>query len=252
MILRCPSCGRDGNLPDHLGTGARFVRCRRCGSRFSTAGKHPAGAAVRALRSSPEIAAATSHLRDLALATLDGFSSGSDDEIPGFTTPSPYDSQYEMTAVLGGNPDDSQTELPAFVGAPDESGEFVVPPPTETPSTEYLLPAPWYFKFIDSWGRLLFYAATGFAAASLAVLGFLLVRALVAGVTMSSSVTALIIGCVGTIAFLLISLSATALTVLLVDVSRNVRTLIQQSDRQSGGQPPSNNPDRTRLSQPVA
>jgi hypothetical protein len=252
MILRCPSCGRDGNLPDRLGLGSHFVRCRRCGTRFSTVDVRAPGPPLRASDRAPERAAPSPHVRDLALAALDGFTSGSDDDIPALTPPTPFDSQYEMTAVLGGDPDDSQTELPAFVGTADASGEIESARPFDTPSSEYLLPVPWYFKFIDSWGRLLFYAATGFAAASLAVLGFLLVRALVAGDIMSSSVTALIIGCVGTIAFLLISLSATALTVLLVDLSRSVRLLIQQSDRHAMGQRPPENQDRTRLSQPVA
>jgi hypothetical protein len=195
--------------------------------------------------------ATNSHVRDIALATLDGFTSGSEDEIPGLTDPSPYDSQYEMTAALGEDPDDSQTELPAFMGGPDESGEFVIGPPRETGSSEFVLPVPWYFNFIDSWGRVHFYIASGFAAASFAVLSYLLVRALVAGQTLSSSATALIIGCVGVIAFLLISLSATALTVLLVDLARNVRMLIQQADRNSVGQIAPTNQDRSRLSQPV-
>ena len=187
--------------------------------RFSTAEARPAGPSVHLSDTMPENDAASSRLRDLALAALDGFSSGSDDEIPALSGRSPYDSQYEMTAVLGGDPDDSQTELPAFTGGVDESGEIEAARPFDTGSSEYLLPVPWYFNFIDSWGRLHFYVATGFAAASLSVLGFLLVRALVAGEITSSSVTALIIGCVGTVAFLLISLSATALTVLLVDLA---------------------------------
>jgi hypothetical protein len=195
--------------------------------------------------------AVSPHVRNLALMSPDGFSSESDDEISALTPPTPFDSQYEMTAVLGGDPDDSQTELPAFGGESDLSGEIEAARPFEAPSSEFVLPVPWYFNFIDSWGRVLFYLATGFAAASLGVLGFLLVRALVAGHTMSSSVTALIIGCVGTIAFLLISLSATALTVLLVDLARNVRMLIQQADRNSIGPINAKNQDRTRLSQPV-
>jgi hypothetical protein len=252
MILRCPSCGRDGNLPDHVGPGSHFVRCRRCGTRFSTVDVRAPGPPLRGSDRLPERSAPSSHVRDLALAALDGFTSGSDDDIPALSAPTPFDSQYEMTAVLGGDPDDSQTELPAFAGGSDESGESQAPRPFEAPTSEYLFPVPWYFNFIDSWGRLLFYAATGFAVASLAVLGFLLVRALVSGDFMSSSVIALIIGCVGTIAFLWISLSATALTVLLVDLSRTVRMLIQQSDRQAVGQTPAQNQDRTRFSQPVA
>jgi zinc-ribbon domain len=251
MILRCPSCGREGNLPDHLGASARFVRCRRCKARFSTGDVRNAAAFQHTSNAITENMAASPRVRNLALMSPNGFSSESEDEMTEMSAPTPFDSQYEMTAVLGGDPDDSQTELPAFGDESDISGEMEAGRPFETSSSEFLLPVPWYFNFIDSWGRLHFYVATGFAGASLAVLGFLLVRALVAGRTMSSSVTALIIGCVGTIAFLLISLSATALTVLLVDLARNVRMLIQQADRNTVGPISAKNQDRTRLSQPV-
>ena len=73
----------------------------------------------------------------------------------------------------------------------DESGEIEAGRPFETASSEFAVPVPWYFNVIDSWGRLHLYVATGFAASSLLVLGFLLVRALVAGYIVSSSVIAL-------------------------------------------------------------
>jgi hypothetical protein len=225
--------------------------------RFSTSAIHDEGA-PRLSRAPAESVAVGRQVRNLMPVSPEGFSAGSDGEITALRAQTPYDSQYEMTAVLGGDPDDSQTELPAFTsgtdlsGEADLSGEIEAARPFETDSSEFLVPVPWYFKFIDSWGRLLFYVATGFATVSLAVLGFLLVRALVAGHIMSPSVTALIIGCVGTIAFLLISLSATALTVLLVDLARNVRMLIQQADRNPAGAVTPQNQDRTRLSQHVA
>ena len=93
------------------------------------------------------------------------------------------------------------------------SGEIDAARPLETEAPNVLLPLPWYFNVIGSWGRFHFYVATGFATSSLVVLGFLLFRALVAGSTVSSSITALIIGCVGTIAFFMITLSASVLTV---------------------------------------
>ena len=96
-----------------------------------------------------------------------------------------------------------------------------------------------------------FYVVLGFAASSLAVLGFLLVTPLVAGQTLSSSITALIIGCVGTIAFLLLSLSATVLIILVIDLGRSVRVLIQQTDRSPARPIETKNQVRTSLSQPV-
>ena len=115
-----------------------------------------------------------------------------------------------------------------------------------------MLPAPWYFKVIESWGRVHLYVVMGFAASSLSVLGFLLMRALVVGQILSSSTAALLVGLVGTIAFLLLSLSATALIMLLIDLARNMRLLIQQHERAHAG--PTihvRNQSRTGLSQPV-
>lgn len=249
MIIRCPSCGREGNVPDRLGESAHIVRCRRCGSRFSTLdGRENAG--PRAASIAVESAVVTVHGRVLAPLSPPSVSPGSDDEIPIITGRSPSDSQYEMHAVLGGDPDDSQTELPAFDGEA-LSGEIDAARPFETASAEVLWPMPWYFNVIGSWGRFHFYTAIGFATSSLAVLGFLLFRALVAGSIVSSSITALIIGCVGTIAFFLLTLSASVLTALLFDLARNVRTLIQQGERSGSGQIVVKNQDHTRLSHPV-
>jgi hypothetical protein len=249
MILRCPSCGREGNVADRLGESAHKVRCRRCGTRFSTVTLR-VEEEPRVIEPTRQHAAVAPGVLDRALASLQGFPDGSD-EITAVAPLTPFDSQYEMTVVLGGDPDDSQTELPAFDGGMDESGEIEAGRPFETASSEFAVPVPWYFSVIDSWGRLHFYVATGFAASSLLVLGFLLVRALVAGYIVSSSVIALIIGCVGTIAFLLISLSATVLTVLLFDLARNVRALIQQSDRNFAGSIDAKHQDNTRFSHPV-
>ena len=246
MILRCPSCGREGNVPDRVGRAARAARCRRCGTRFSTL-DGPENAGLRSASIAVESAAVD---RVLASLSPPSFSPGSDEEIPIISGRSPSDSQYEMHAVLGGDPDDSQIELPAFDGEA-LSGEIDAARPFDTASGEVLLPMPWYFNVIGSWGRLHFYVAIGFATSSLAVLGFLLFRALVAGSIVSSSITALIIGCVGTIAFFMLTLSASVLTALLFDLARNVRTLIQQGERSGSGQIVVKNQDHTRLSHPV-
>ena len=56
------------------------------------------------------------------------------------------------------------------------------------------------------------------------MIGVFLVRAFLGRPNLSSSITALILGFVGTIAFLLI-LTTTALNLLLVDLARNTRRL---------------------------
>ncbi len=161
--------------------------------------------------------------------------------------------QDVSSAVLGGDPDDSQVELPAFTSASptDPSGEIESAPAFESESSEIALAVPWYYKFIESWGRVHFYVVLGFAASSLAVLGYLLISALVAGRALSSSITALIIGCVGTVAFLLLSLSATVLIILVIDLGRSVRVLIQQTGRNPARTIDTNSQARTSLSQPV-
>ena len=156
-----------------------------------------------------------------------------------------------MGGVLGGDPDDSQVELPAFTSAGTPFGEGESPLPFDSASFEFLLTVPWYYKFIESWSRVHFYVAVGFAAGSLAVLGFLLLSAILAGRVLSPSITALIIGCFGAIAFLLLSLPATVLVILLVDLARNVRLLIQQTVRTPAGAIDPAGQSRTSLSHPV-
>ena len=219
-----------------------MLRCRRCGRRFGTV----------PLRVIPELRRAESskdagrRARNLIQAPPRSFSADSDGDLPVFADRSTYDASYETGAVLGGGPDDSQTELPAFV-----DGESPAAAAPEAGSSGLFLADPWYFNVIDSWGRLHFYVALGFGASSLAVLGYFLVSAIVGGHTLNSSITALIVGCVGTIAFLLLSLSASALVMLLVDLARNMRALIQRADRNLSGAIDAEDHNPTRLSHPV-
>jgi len=206
---------------------------------------------VRSLRQQPYDASIS--IEALAPVRENGFFSGTDgDEDSGATAPPSGDSHYEISAVLDDGYDDSDDEIPVLTAGSSAENAGLVASNFESGSTEIFLPSPWYYKFIDSWGRFQFFTAIGFAAASLSVLGFLLARTIVGGQILSSSTTALILGCVGTIAFLLLSLSATALIVLLVDLARNVRRLIEQAERNPatpGDQPGQNHP---KLSHPLA
>jgi len=136
-----------------------------------------------------------------------------------------------MSSVFDDENGDSNVELPAFT-ANTASADLAHPSGTFEPASADVLPAiPWYDSFIDFWSRFHFFVALGFGTSSLAVLGFFLVRALVGGQVINASITALILGCVGTVAFLMLSVSATALILLLVDLGRNVRRLIVSSNR---------------------
>jgi hypothetical protein len=248
MIIRCPSCGREGNAPASRGRTTQMVRCLPCKARFRinwTAGISEPDPSDLAAASG---IARLLHERARMMADVDH-----DDHLdhPPFHVPPQSEWQHEASAVLGGDPDDSQVELPAFTSAADPSGEVDAAPPFEYASSEFALAVPWYYKFIESWGRVHFYVVLGFGTSSLAVLGFLLYCALVAGYTLSSSITALIIGCVGTVAFLLLSVSATVLIILMIDLARSVRVLIQQTDQNPARVIDAKSEVRTSVSHPV-
>ena len=134
-----------------------------------------------------------------------------------------------MTAASDNRIDDSQVELPAF--APSEAlpvqnglaSEF------DSASSEVLLASEAYDRFINSWGRFHFYGALGVGVASIAALGFFLVRA-IAGQTINVSTTAVVIGCVAMVALLLLSLTASALCLLVLAMGRTIRQLIALAD----------------------
>jgi hypothetical protein len=226
-----------------------MVRCIPCGARFllaqpggslepgpvTASGARPASLLDREPAGSA--AASAAHGNDLDLATFGGRS--------------PSDWRDDMGGVLGGDPEDSQVELPAFTSESGSSGEVQAAAPFDTASSEFFTVAPWYYAFIESTTRVFLYAAVGFAAASLAAFGFLLLRTLRAGYIMSTSTTALIIGCIATIAFLLLALPATAVVVLLVDLARNLRLLVEQTGRNPTAAINSNGQSRTSLSHPV-
>ncbi len=172
MIIRCPRCGREGNAPDSRGRVSQTVRCRPCGARFTidrtpgTNGADPSDLAVAGA------IARLVHERVRSRTEVDP-----DDDRPVFQLPPQSDWQQDTSsAVLGGDPDDSQVELPAFTSAAEPSGDGEPGPAFEYASSEFALPVPWYYRFIESWGRVHFYVVIGFATSSLAVLGFLLVR----------------------------------------------------------------------------
>jgi hypothetical protein len=147
----------------------------------------------------------------------------------------PDDSQYELSAVFDDDASDSQVDRSAFATENAHSDDAHAMANLEPAGADARHAVPWYYNYIDSWGRFHFIAALGFAAASLSVLGFLLVRALVAGEVMHTSITALIVGCLGTIAFLLLSMTAAALVVLLADLGKTIRDSSLHANRSFPG-----------------
>jgi hypothetical protein len=224
MLLQCPDCGRKGKLPDDLLMSAHTVRCRRCRAKFTIvpvphrAAAFPPGSASRPRGSahSAQIGGTLGRLSSEAL-----FSGEDDDSLP--EEPGPGDSQYDMAGFFEEEGGGSNNEMPAYRAA---GGLREAPGSFEPASTELLLDSPWYDRFIEGLSRAQFLIALGFGSSTLAVLGYFLVRALVGGAVIDASITALIVGCVGTVAFMLLSVSATVLVVLLVDLLKNLRQLI--------------------------
>jgi hypothetical protein len=143
------------------------------------------------------------------------------------------DSNYEMTVSLDGELDDSQFELPAI-----KETDPSLSPPDDRPApalvvsgSEPLPPDPRYYNLIDSWSRIGFWGVLALGAIALVVIGVFLVRAFLGAPNLNTSTTVLILGFVGTIAFLLISFMTTALNLLLVDLARNTRRLRIHADR---------------------
>jgi hypothetical protein len=176
----------------------------------------------------------------------DGLSAARDSLMRG-----PDDSHYEFSAVFdaANESDDSQVELPAFsmeAAVADAADSDVSLGPA---GSEESTAVPWYYTYIESWGRLHLLAALGFAASTLSVLGFLLLSALAGGPIVDAPITALIVGCVGMVAFVLLTVSVAAVVALLADLGKKLRQL---NFRAAGNFPnvgehtPRNRPNLTR------
>jgi hypothetical protein len=230
MMIRCPNCERTGNFPDHLGSIARVLRCRRCGTRFATDPRD----AKEGLVLAPPLFEASPITQ--SVGSLARFSAGPrlakadepDDSSPQVVDPD--DSQYELPVSTDIDIEDSQVELPAFTperSSPDDKWPLIG---DDQPIMVLSLSSPWHYRFVDSWGRYHIAVAIGFGAFSLAVLGYFLAREIFGGQTIGVSVILLIVGCVGLVAFLLLCLTVTALNLLLADLAKNVRRLRIQSE----------------------
>jgi hypothetical protein len=226
MVIRCPSCGRTGKFPHPFGLTAHTLRCRRCSALFVTVPTQVDGAELPALEHAPLAGSATDSgmfpLDDLAAREDSGF--GALGDIIG-------DSHYELGAISD-DVSDSQIDLPAFAADDLDWDEPQSAPQLNRDGVRRALGASGLVQIgpIEAWGRYHLYVALGFAAASLGVMGYFLLRPLVGGATVGSSTTALVVGCIGTIAFLLLSLAATTLNLRLVELARNVRQLARPAN----------------------
>jgi len=160
---------------------------------------------------------------------------GFDEDDPPTSELGPGDSHYELTDdTLEYAPDGSGTDWPTI--SPPAPSPFEPQPDRahEPETSKVFFPDPWYDKLIDSWGRFHFIVPLGLGAVSLAGLCFLLVLSLSVRPILDSSISALVVGLLGTIAFLLICLTMTALSLLLLGLARDIRRLRIHADRSAG------------------
>jgi hypothetical protein len=230
MMIRCPNCERIGKIPDPFGSNARKLRCRQCDTRFSLIpppAKEGLALAPRLLEASP-IAQSGGSFPRFSAETRSLGGAQPDDSLPRVMDSD--DSQYELRVSMDIDIEDSQVELPAFAPEqmlPDENWRAAVDDPT---SVELTFTSPWHYRFVNSWGRYHFGVAIGFGAISLAVLGYFLASEIFGGQSIGASVPLLILGCVGTVVFLLLSVTVTALNRQLADLAQHVRLMRIQSE----------------------
>jgi hypothetical protein len=236
MTIRCPHCGRDGRLPDQLASSMQTLRCRKCGGRFATRAQFPVDVAPN-FEPAPFGTLPSAQLAD----GLSRFESSAEfladlhnDDDPPSTLTDLDDSNYELTVSLEGELDDSQFELPTVTVTDPNLSESRAPQAHSPSDTEPLPPEPPFYSLIDKWSRICFLVVLGLGALSLVVIAVFLGRALVGSQNINSSTTTLIVAFLGTIALVVISFTATALNVLLVDLLRNIRCLRIHADRDAG------------------
>jgi hypothetical protein len=178
-----------------------------------------------------EPAAALHRERPMLPSPSDGLFGGFDEEDLPPRPLGPGDSHYELTAIDESAPAASGDDWPAVSSAVTAEDWGASEAQVDWGGSEALAVEPGLYKGIVSWGRVQFFAVMGFGALSLAALGFLLVRALTGKPLLDSSHSALVVGLIGIIAFLLLSITTGLLGVLLLDLARNLRRLRDHVDR---------------------
>jgi hypothetical protein len=244
MMIRCPKCDRMGYLPDRLAPEAHSLRCRKCKANFTTT--------ELAVKEGKQRRAMDGPWRDTALDSpgaspsrqkatpflAEGIFDRFEESQPPRRALGPGDSNYEMTFTLddatGDSVADWEKDSEAFLEpeAPS-SDEIEAMIPKGTGSSN---PDPGFYGFIVSWRRPLCFGVLGFVAFSVLVIGFLVASSL--GMTgiqaIPTSIQALIVASLGTIALLLIGTSMIFQIVCLADLARSVHRMHDLENRLSG------------------
>jgi hypothetical protein len=256
MRLRCPHCGRPGNLPDQLRTGTYKVRCRRCESHFAAVSLAP----VEALAPTDDLpvvvpAGRKDTAREFGRFSDEDLIDGSDDYGSSEFGLGPGDSQYELSAIVEGVADeDSHDDLPAIepprpepkqiqpirvesLSRSENRGGTTQLRPAEESTALVATPTPEYSRnrrFADIWSRCQLVATLSFGAVAIVVLGLLLLKSAVGGQSLSAATSALVVGLLGTIGLVLLSLTGLVQSALLAELARDLRRLHKELDGAAG------------------
>ena len=254
MKLLCPQCGRPGNLPDRLSSGAYQVRCRRCNARFAAVSlalaetlpredDRPVLVPTHGSRAVNDFARFPAHPLFRSL-----YEDDSSEIVRG-----PGDSNAEWSFNVGAFVDhDSQVDVPAFV-APQPEPTQIQPAnmtsasrvgslelggarseePKRIPAAsggDVLAAKPipnigGSRRFVGIWSRYHLFTTIGFAALAFLVLGFFLLKTFTGGQALDPATSTLVVGLLGTAAFALLSLTGFVLHVVLIELACDLRRL---------------------------
>jgi len=230
MYIRCPKCGRRGQLPDRWVSEAQTLRCRRCRAMF----KMPELARLATERETAPAFDSVGQLgRDDEPSSFiaEGFFSGFDDTLVAARQPGPGDSNYELTFTLRDDEGDSGSAWDAapvdIVAEPPSSDEI----PDLSPAAAKQGPDPWPNRFVETWGPRLIVSALVLLAALVPTTAYLAWQAIRSGPDAHLSTPALIAGFACTAALLMIAVPLTLLAASLSQLARDIRSLSQQAER---------------------
>ncbi len=168
----------------------------------------------------------------------------------------PGDSHIEWSFNVGPFVDDSQVDVPAFI-APQPEPKQIQPPSMSSASSsasrvgsgesgvarseepkriqaasgsDVLAAKPVPIirgngRFVDIWSRYHLFTTIGFGALAFLVLGFLLLKSCTGGQVITPATSTLVVGLLGTVAFVLLSLIGLALNFLLIELACDLRRL---------------------------
>jgi hypothetical protein len=234
MDIRCPKCGRRGQLPDRWVPHAQGLRCRRCQANFPTR-ELSRLATERTAAPTFESVGGRAVSPEPAAFLADGFFSAFDDAAKSPRRLGPGDSNYVLTCTLSDPSGDSSTDW-------DAQTVDLAPEAPSSDEIEAIGPAsaaatggePWHRRFIESWGHVLLGAALALIAIAVPVIAYLSWRTFGGGPALDLPMPTLIAGFACALALLMIAVPLILLAACLTELVRDVRHLRDHLERRAG------------------